>query len=110
MAREAGVSDDFDVAELECGAPRDAFSEEERAALALTDAIVAGNVTEEVIAELDRHFDHAQRVELTVTAAFYAMVPRSARRARRARGGPGAAAPQTGPGGHQVTRRLIAAG
>jgi hypothetical protein len=29
-----------------------------------------------VIGELERHFDHAQRVELTVTAAFYAMVPR----------------------------------
>jgi alkylhydroperoxidase family enzyme len=28
------------------------------------------------VAELERHFNHAQRVELTVTAAFYAMVPR----------------------------------
>jgi alkylhydroperoxidase family enzyme len=33
-------------------------------------------MTAEIIAELDRHFSHAQRVELTVTAAFYAMVPR----------------------------------
>lgn len=36
----------------------------------------APNVPDEVIEELGRHFDHAQRVELTVTAAFYAMVPR----------------------------------
>ena len=46
------------------------------AALALTDAIVEGNATPEVIRELERHFGYAQRVELTVTAAFYAMVPR----------------------------------
>jgi 4-carboxymuconolactone decarboxylase len=60
------------VAELEMWRSSDAFSEQEHAALALTDAIVAGNVTEEIVAELD----HAQPVELTVTAAFYAMVPR----------------------------------
>jgi len=75
MAREAGVSDHC-VAELEMWRTSDAFSDDERAALALTDAIVAGNVTAEIIAELDRHFSNAQRVELTVTAAFYAMVPR----------------------------------
>jgi len=54
----------------------DAFDGEEKAALALTDAIVATEVTPEIIEELDKHFDHTQRVELTVTAAFYAMVPR----------------------------------
>jgi 4-carboxymuconolactone decarboxylase len=75
MAREAGVSD-YCVAELEMWRTSDAFGPEERAALALTDAIVAGNVTDEIVEELERHFDHAQRVELTVTAAFYAMVPR----------------------------------
>jgi alkylhydroperoxidase family enzyme len=56
MAREVGVTD-YQVAELEMWRTSDAFDDEERAALA-------------------RHFDHAQRVELTVTAAFYAMVPR----------------------------------
>lgn len=30
----------------------------------------------EVVRELERHFGHVQRVELTVTAAFYAIVPR----------------------------------
>jgi alkylhydroperoxidase family enzyme len=53
-----------------------AFSEADRAALAFTDAIVGGTVPPEVTAELTRHFDECQRVELTVTAAFYAMVPR----------------------------------
>jgi alkylhydroperoxidase family enzyme len=75
MAREVGVTD-YQVAELEMWRTSDAFDAEERAALALTDAIIDGNVPDEVIGELERHFDNAQRVELTVTAAFYAMVPR----------------------------------
>jgi 4-carboxymuconolactone decarboxylase len=75
MAREVGVTD-YQVAELEMWRTSDAFDAEERAALALTDAIIAGDVADEIITELERHFDHAQRVELTVTAAFYAMVPR----------------------------------
>ena len=75
MAREVGVTD-YQVAELEMWRTSDAFDAEERAALALTDAIIDSNVPDEVIRELERHFDHAQRVELTVTAAFYAMVPR----------------------------------
>jgi alkylhydroperoxidase family enzyme len=75
MAREAGVSD-FQVAELEMWRTSDAFGSEERAALALTDAIIAGEVPDDVTRELERYFDNQQRVELTVTAAFYAMVPR----------------------------------
>ncbi|HEY7077540.1 MAG TPA: carboxymuconolactone decarboxylase family protein [Solirubrobacteraceae bacterium] len=75
MAREVGVTD-YQVAELEMWRTSEAFDDEERAALALTDAIIAGRVTDEVIEELERHFSHPQRVELTVTAAFYAMVPR----------------------------------
>lgn len=75
MAREVGVTD-YQVAELEMWRTSDAFDATERAALALTDAIIAGDVPDEVIVELKRHFDNAQRVELTVTAAFYAMVPR----------------------------------
>lgn len=75
MAREVGVTE-YQVAELEMWRTSDAFDDEERAALALTDAIIAGAVPDAVIEELERHFDHPQRVELTVTAAFYAMVPR----------------------------------
>jgi 4-carboxymuconolactone decarboxylase len=75
MAREVGVTD-FQVAELEMWRTSEAFDEEERAALALTDAIVADDVPDDVVAELERHFSDGQRVELTVTAAFYSMVPR----------------------------------
>jgi 4-carboxymuconolactone decarboxylase len=75
MAREIGVTD-YQVAELEMWRTSEAFDAGERAALALTDSIIAGTVPDEVIAELELHFSHTQRVELTVTAAFYAMVPR----------------------------------
>jgi 4-carboxymuconolactone decarboxylase len=75
MAREEGVTE-TQVAELEMWRTSTAFDECEKAALALTDAIVAGEVPPEVIAEVDRHFEYDQRVELTVTAAFYSMVPR----------------------------------
>ena len=75
MAREVGVSDE-QVAELEMWRTSDVFDDEERIALALTDAIIAGSVSDDLIEDLERHFDHSQRVELTVTAAFYAMVPR----------------------------------
>ena len=53
-----------------------AFSPETRAALAFTDAIVEGGVPTQINDDLALHFDLAQRVELTVTAAFYSMVPR----------------------------------
>jgi 4-carboxymuconolactone decarboxylase len=75
MAREAGATD-FEVAELEMWRTSQAFSDADRAALAFTDAIVAGEVPPEITEELTRHFDDSQRVELTVTAAFYSMVPR----------------------------------
>jgi len=75
MAREAGVTE-TEVAELQMWRTSGGFTPAERAALALTDAIVAGEVPAEVNEEIDRHFDHAQRVELTLTAAFYTMVPR----------------------------------
>ena len=35
-----------------------------------------GQVSDEVYAEAMRHFDHQDYVELSVTAAFYAMVGR----------------------------------
>ncbi len=75
MAAEAGVTDN-QIAELEMWRTSKVFGPETRAALAFTDAIVSGNVPEHVNDELEAHFDLAQRVELTVTAAFYSMVPR----------------------------------
>jgi alkylhydroperoxidase family enzyme len=75
MAREAGATD-YEVAEMEMWRSSSAFSDGDRAALAFTAAIVAGQVPPAVTDELMRHFDEGQRVELTVTAAFYSMVPR----------------------------------
>jgi len=75
MAREAGVPEG-QVAELGMWHSSRAFDAKERAALALTDAIVAGTVDDATHAELARHFDREESLELTITAAFYCMVPR----------------------------------
>ncbi len=75
MAAEAGV-EEYRVAELAMWRASPAFSEAERAALALTDALVDGHVPEEVNTELSQHFGARARVELTLTAAFYCAVPR----------------------------------
>src|SRR5215210_8301982 len=56
MAREAGVTD-HEIAELEMWQTSAAFDAADRAALALTDAIVAGAVPAAVNEELGRHFD-----------------------------------------------------
>ena len=75
MALRAGVSQ----AELDALAGWRAsgrFSEPERAALAFLEAMVEGSVPEAVNAELARHFDAAERVELALTAGLYSMVPR----------------------------------
>jgi 4-carboxymuconolactone decarboxylase len=52
------------------------FEAPERAALMLTDAMLTGNVPDAVHDELSRHFSDSERVELILTAGFYAMVPR----------------------------------
>jgi 4-carboxymuconolactone decarboxylase len=75
MAAEAGV-DEHQVAELPMWRSSPAFTDAERAALALTDALVEGHVPDEVNATVDKHFGPQARVELTVTAAFYCAVPR----------------------------------
>lgn len=75
MAMEAGV-DEHQVAELPMWRTSPAFTEAERAALDLTDALVDGHVPDRVNAALAKHFDPQARVELTLTAAFYCAVPR----------------------------------
>ena len=75
MAAEAGV-DEHQVAELAMWRTSPAFTDAERAALALTDALVDGHVPDQVNAVLAEHFDPQARVELTLTAAFYCAVPR----------------------------------
>lgn len=52
------------------------FDGPERAALMLTDAMLTGSVPDAVHDELAQHFTEAERVELVLTAGFYAMVPR----------------------------------
>jgi 4-carboxymuconolactone decarboxylase len=75
MAADAGVSAER-VEALAAWQTSDLYDERERAALALTDAMLTGNVPDAVHATLARHFPERERVELVLTAGFYAMVPR----------------------------------
>ena len=52
------------------------FSPPECAALALTEAMMHGDVSDEDFAELAKHFSSSEIIELALTAGFYAMVPR----------------------------------
>jgi 4-carboxymuconolactone decarboxylase len=75
MARKAGV-DEAKIAVLADWRTARIFDPKERAALALTEAVMACNVTDSVHAEVKRHFNDAEFVELSLTAGFYAMVSR----------------------------------
>ena len=76
MARKAGVRE-AQISQLASWRTSAEFDAKERAALALTEAVMAGKVTDEVHAEVRRQFPgHAEFVELSLAAAFYAMVSR----------------------------------
>jgi alkylhydroperoxidase family enzyme len=75
MARKAGVSTDKAQA-IAAWQTSNLFTDSERAALMLTDAMLTGNVPDAVHEEVGRHFSDSERVELVLTAGFYAMVPR----------------------------------
>ena len=75
MARKAGVGEDK-IAALAGWRASKLYDAKERAALALTEAVMACNVTDEVHAEVKKHFSDAEFVELSLTAGFYAMVSR----------------------------------
>lgn len=75
MARKAEVSE-AKIAALAGWRDSNAFDPRERAALALTEAVMACNVTDTVHAEVKQHFSDAEFVELSLTAGFYAMVSR----------------------------------
>jgi len=75
MALSAGVTEDK-IEALAGWRESELFSGAERAALAYAEGVLDGDVAEPVAAELARWFDPAEVVELTVTAGFYAMVPR----------------------------------
>jgi 4-carboxymuconolactone decarboxylase len=75
MARAVGVTDQ-ELGELDSWRDSRAFSPSERAGLALMEEMHGGTVTDATLADLHREFEPAERVELIVTAGFYAMVPR----------------------------------
>ena len=75
MARKAGVPE-AKIAALAGWRDSSSFDDRERAALALTEGVMACNVSDAVHAEVMRHFNDAEFIELSLTAAFYAMVSR----------------------------------
>lgn len=75
MARKAEVSE-AKITALASWRASGEFDAKERAALALTEAVMACSVTDEVHAEVKQHFSDAEFVELALTAGFYAMVSR----------------------------------
>ena len=75
MARKAGVSE-AKIAALPGWRSAAEFDAKERAALALTEGVMACDVSDAVHAEAKKHFSDAEFVELSLTAGFYAMVSR----------------------------------
>ncbi len=75
MARKAGVRE-AQIAALAGWRSSGEFDEREKAALALAEAVTHGRVSDDIYAQARRHFDAQDFVELSLTAAFYAMVGR----------------------------------
>ena len=75
MARKAGVRE-TQIAELSTWRTSAQFDSREKAAIALSEAVTQGQVSDDVYAEARRHFDEHDYVELAAVAAFYAMVGR----------------------------------
>lgn len=74
-ARAAGVSD-ADLAQVEHWRDSDCFSTEERAAFQLAEEMYGGRISERAQTLLAATFTDAERIELTLTAAFFCMVTR----------------------------------
>ena len=75
MARTSGVREG-QIAALATWRTSKEFDAREKAALALAEAVTQGRVDDDVVHEARRHFDEQDFVELSLTAAFYAMVGR----------------------------------
>jgi len=75
MARKAGVPEE-QIAALGDWKDSARFSEKEKAALRIAEAVTKGHVADEDYEHAMRHFDHHDYVELAIVAAFYAMVGR----------------------------------
>jgi alkylhydroperoxidase family enzyme len=75
MARKSGVRE-AQIAELASWRTSKEFDAREKAALALSEDVTRGKVTDAVHAEAMRHYDNHDYDELAPVAAFYAMVGR----------------------------------
>ncbi len=75
MARKAGVTD-AQIEALSAWKSSSHFDAREKAALALAEEVTHGKVSDATQAEVLKHFDMQDYVELSLTAAFYAMVGR----------------------------------
>lgn len=75
MARKAGVKEE-QIRDLSSWRASSHFDAKEKAALALAEEVTNGKVSDAVHAEVLKHFDRQDFVELSLTAAFYAMVGR----------------------------------
>lgn len=75
MARQSGVREP-QIKALASWKKSKEFDAREKAALALAEAVTRGEVSDAVFKEAKRHFNDRDYVELSLTAAFYAMVGR----------------------------------
>jgi len=75
MARKAGVRES-QINALSSWRASTEFTDREKAALAIAEAVTQGRVTDEVYQQAMEHFDHHDYVELAAVASFYAMVGR----------------------------------
>jgi 4-carboxymuconolactone decarboxylase len=75
MARKAGVTEGK-IAALHAWKSSSEFDAKEKAALQLAEEVTLGKVSDATQAEVLKHFDQQDYVELSLTAAFYAMVGR----------------------------------
>ncbi len=75
QARKAGVPED-QINALELWTTSSLFTPRERAALAITEAIVTCSVDDATHADAASFFNSAEMIELVMTASFYSMVSR----------------------------------
>jgi alkylhydroperoxidase family enzyme len=75
MAAEVGVTPEQEH-QLDDWRASTLFDEKSRCALAFTEEMVRGEVSDATLGDLAGLFSPAERIELTLTAGFYCMVPR----------------------------------
>jgi alkylhydroperoxidase family enzyme len=75
MARKCGVRE-AQIAALAGWRGSAEFDAREKAALEIAEAVTQGSVSDAVYASVSKQFNHAEFVEISAVAAFYAMVGR----------------------------------